>query len=51
MIKAQIADLIHFDSPYWRRVYHIHVVGVLGVSIFIRDSVMSMFLAWGQARS
>ena len=47
MIKAWIVDLVHFDSPCWRRVYHTHVVGVLVCQISMRNSVMSMFLAQG----
>ena len=51
MIKARIAYLVHFDSPCWRRVYHTHVVGILDSQIFMRNSVMSLFRAWGQTRS
>ena len=43
--KAQIAYLVHFDSPCWSRVYRTHVVGILVCQIFLRNSVMSMFLS------
>ena len=51
MIKAQMADLVHFDSPCWHHVYQTHAIGVLVCQIFMRNNVMSMFLAWGQAKS
>ena len=35
--KARIANLVHFDSQCWCRVYHTHVVGVLVCQISMRN--------------